>query len=498
MVDKEMIRRLHRVQGWSERRIAREFGFARMTVRKYLAQEDAAAPRYRLSQPRARPVLDPVLPLIRRWFEEDEQQPPKQRRTATRMWEQLRDEYGFAGSEPSVRRVVRELKRGRRPVFVPLAFEPGERGEVDWGTAKVVLGGRVVDVHLFVARLRYSGMPFVAAFPCERQEAFFEGHRLAFEYWGGVPKSVVYDNLATAVLRVLEGRGRVEREAFVGLRMHYLYEAVFCNPASGNEKGSVENLVGTLRRRYLSPMPEFASFGELNAHLLECCGEEGRQTREGRTVAARLELERPHLLPLPAHPFGCARAVPVKATSTAEVLFETNRYSVPVDRAYRALTLKAGVDRIRVYDGVEPVAEHERCYARGRRVSDWRHYVPLLARKPGAVPFAAALRNGDLAPVYERFRKGLCERGADGNREFVRVLELCVEHPVGLVTGAVERAVGYGAYSAAAVEQLLAQQLAPSVEHRALDLSGRPELAALTVPAVSASPYNALLGGVTP
>ncbi len=494
VVDKEMIRRLHKVQGWSERRIAREFGFARMTVRKYLREDGVQAPRYKLSQPRARPVLDPVLPLIRKWFEQDEQQPRKQRRTAQRMYEQLRDEYGYQGTDQSVRRAVRELKRERRPVFVPLSFEPGERAEIDWGTAKVVMSGRITEVHLFCARLRYSGMPFVAAFPCERQEAFFEGHRRAFEYFGGVPRAVVYDNLATAVLRVLQGRRREEREAFVGLRMHYLYEAVFCNPASGHEKGSVENLVGAFRRRYLSPMPEFGSYPELNKHLLECCVKEGRQTREGRTVAARLEAERSHLLPLPAHPFDCARAVVVKATSTSEVLFETNRYSVPVDCAYKQLTLKAGVEHIRVYDGVGFVAEHGRCYAQGRRVSDWRHYVPLLARKPGAVPFAAALRNGDLAPVYERFRRGLCDRDPDrGNREFVRVLELCVEHRADLVTDAVERAVGYEAYSVATVQQLLAQQLNPSVKHRKLDLSERPQLAVLSIPAVSASSYNALL-----
>ncbi len=185
----------------------------------------------------------------------------------------------------------------------------------------------------------------------------------------------------------------------------------------------------------------------------------------------------------------------MKAASTSEILFETNRYSVPVDRAYRTLTLKAGMDRVTVYDEIELVAEHSRCYAQRQHISDWRHYVPLLARKPGAVPFAAALRNGDLAPVYERFRKGLCERDADGNREFVRVLELCVEHPVELVTGAVERALGYGAYSVAAVEQLLAQRLNPGIEHRKLDLSGRPVLAGLSIPAVSASSYNALIGG---
>ena len=197
VVDKEVIRRLHHRQGWSERRIARELGHDRATIHKYL-QEGSEPPRYRLTQPRPKPVLAPVLPILERWLAEDEQQPPKQRRTAHRMWVQLRDEYGFAGGEPRIRMVVRQLKARRREVFVPLAFAPGERAEVDWGTAQVVMAGAITTVHLFCARLRYSGMPFVMACPHEQQEACFTGHRQMFAWWGGVPQAVVYDNLTTA------------------------------------------------------------------------------------------------------------------------------------------------------------------------------------------------------------------------------------------------------------------------------------------------------------
>ncbi len=495
VVDKDIIRRLHLVQGWSERRIARELGFARETVRKYLREDSDTVPRYRLTQPRAKPVIDAVLPLIRQWLADDTQQPRKQRRTAHQIWRQLRDEHGFTGAESTVRHVVRELKGAQRPVFIPLAFDPGEQAEVDWGTAQVVLDGMVTTAHLFCARLRYSGMPFVMAFPHEQQEAFFEGHRRAFEHWGGVPKRMVYDNLTTAVQQVLAGRGRVEQDAFVCLRMHYLFEAVFCNVASGHEKGSVESLVGTIRRRYLAPVPTFGSWADLNAYLWECCQREAQETRLGHvtSVGERWTEERGHLLPLPTRPFETVRQVAVTATKTAEVRFATNRYSVPVAYAYHALILKAGVHTVRIYHQTTLIAEHARCYGRHQTISDWRHYLPLLARKPGAVPFAAALRNGELAPVFETFRQGLCARHPDGNRAFVAVLELCVEHSVALVTRAVTEAVARGTFEVAAVEQLLAGWLTPAAPVAPLDPTRYPEYTTIQLAPVSLVPYDRLL-----
>ena len=498
VVDKEVIRRLHHRQGWSERRIARELGHDRATVHKYL-QGGGEPPRYRLTHPRRKPVLDPVLPILEQWLADDEQQPPKQRRTAHRMWLQLREEYGFQGGEPTVRYAVRQLRARRRPVFIPLQFAPGERAEVDWGTAQVVLGGRIATVHLFCARLRYSGMPFVSAFPHEQQEAFFTGHREAFLFWGGVPQAVVYDNLATAVRTVLVGHTREEQDAFVSLRMHYCYEAIFCNPAAGHEKGAVENLVGTVRRRYLSPMPECRDLAELNAYLRACCQREGAMTRPGAdaSVATRWREEQAALYPLPPQPFDCARRVAVKATRTAEVVFGTNRYSVPSAYAHQALILKAEVATVRIYKEATLVAEHPRCYGQHQRISDWRHYLPILARKPGAVPFAAALRNGDLPPSFEQFRQGLCAHLPDGNRAFVRILELALQHPLPLVTQAVERALACRAFQVEAVSQLLAEALAPAVVPPPLDPAQHLALplVALTLPPVSLAGYGRLQAG---
>ncbi len=498
VTDKELIRRLSRRQGWSERRIAEELGCARQTVHKYL-REGSDPPRYRLTTPRAQPVVGPVLPHLQQWLDDDEQQPPKQRRSARQMWVQLREEHGFTGGEPTIRVAVRQLKDRQRAVFVPLAFAPGERAEVDWGTAQVILAGKLATVHLFCGRLRYSGMPFVLAFPHEQQEAFFTGHRRMFEQWGGVPATVVYDNLTTAVRKVLAGHGREEQAAFVSLRMHYCYEAICCNPASGWEKGAVENLVGTIRRRYLAPMPEVRDFAALNTYLAGCCQREGEAIRPGddTSVAVRWAAERPTLYPLPPQPFDCARRAAVRATKTAEVAFATNRYSVPAAYAHQPLTLKADVETIRIYKEATLVAEHPRCYEQHRRIGDWRHYLPVLARKPGAVPFAAALRQGDLPPAFERFRQGLCAHQPDGNRAFVRVLELALQHPLPLVTQAVERALACHAYQAEAVAQLVEQALTPAVIPAPLDPARHPALPALalTLPPVSLAAYAPLGGG---
>ena len=335
------------------------------------------------------------------------------------------------------------------------------------------------------------------AFPHEQQEAFFAGHLRAFEHSGGVPKRVVYDNLTTAVQHVLAGHGRREQQAFVTLRMHYLYEAVFCNVAAGHEKGSVESLVGTIRRRYLAPMPAVCAWTELNDYLWACCQREAGETRPGRSasVGERWAEERAHLLPLPARPVEAARRVTVTASKTAEVRFATNRYGVPVAHAYQPLVLKAEVDTVRIYQQTTLIAEHARCYGRHRTISDWRHYLPLLAKKPGAVPFAAALRSGELASVFERLRKELCARQADGNRAFVQLLELCVQHPVALVTQAVTEAGARGAFQVEAVEPVLSGWLRPVPAAMPLDPERYPEYATLQLAPVSLTWYDRLLPG---
>src|SRR5262249_35469250 len=223
-------------------------------------------------------------------------------------WVEL-NQMGLVVAESTVRQLVRERRIARRDIaqakaYVPLAFAPGERGEVDFGHAVVRLHGEVVQVPFLAARLRYSGAMFVAAFPTERQDAFLLGQRWAFEFWGGVPKSVVYDNLKPAVLHLLRGHSRHEHQTFRHFHSVYSFEAIFANPAAGWEKGSVENLVGYARRTYFVPLPEAESFDDLNALLRQHASADQARIMAGRStpIADLLALERPLLTPLPHHP----------------------------------------------------------------------------------------------------------------------------------------------------------------------------------------------------
>jgi len=448
------------VQGHSQRSAAARFGVSRQTVARLL-EEPAESPerRYRRRKARAAPARERIAGPIVGWLKENEglqRWAPKQRWTARRMWEELARQ-GITVAESTVRQVVRQCRQQRREAYVPLSFEPGERAEFDFGHAMVVLRGERQEVPYLAGRLRYCGAMFVELFPTERQECFLLGQRHAFEFWGGVTKTVVYDNLKPAVAEILEGHTRVEQQAFAHFRSVYRFAALFANPAAGWEKGSVENLVGYARRRYLVPVPEADSLEEVNARLRTDCLRDQERIMEGRTtpISAQLTQERPLLLPLPERPLevGTAREVVVRATG--RVRFETNEYSVPVRLVGQRLFLRADPFVVRVWAGEELVAEHPRCYGRQQVVEDFRHYVPLLLEKPFAVPFASALRHGALPPTWETYRQGLVARRPDGNREFARVLQLCLTHSVPQVSAALDLAAASGRYSADAVRQLL-------------------------------------------
>ena len=485
------------VQGRSQRSAAKHFGVCRDTVARLLreAPEDADR-RCQRRKARAAPVRDQILPHIEGWLKENERLQriaPKQRWTAHRMWLELRA-MGITAAESTVRQVVRRCRPYRRQAFIPLSFEPGERAEFDFGHAVIVQEGRQRELPFLVGRLRYSGAPFLACFPTERQECFLFGQRLAFEFWGGVPRTVVYDNLKPAVLAILQGHTRTEQEAFRHFRSVYRFEAIFTNPAAGWEKGSVENLVGYGRRTFLVPIPEVARLEELNAQLRSACERDRERTMEGRTQAIRdlLALERPYLLPLPDHPpqIGLLREVVVR--KTGHIRFQTNEYSVPVRYVGCRLTLRADPFQVQLFAGEQLVATHGRSYERGQVVEDFRHYVPLLLEKPFAVPFASALRGANLPPHWEAFRRELVARRPDGNREFARVLHLCLTYSVEQVSAALQLAHASGCFSADAVRQLLAWAEESRPSPAPLDPERYPDYQQ-TQPPPNLESYNRLL-----
>jgi transposase len=443
--EKERIRRAYFFQRKSIRQIAREFHHARRTVRK--AIYDAAPPQYTRVVPAAKPVLGPSTAIIDRWLDEDLSGPKKQRHTARRIYHRLVEEHGFKGGESTVRRYVRRHRPREREVYLPLEYDPGSDAQCDFGTGYVVMGDKLVQVQLFCLRLCYSTKPFVIAFPHQKQEAFFEGHVAGFEFLGGVPGNIWYDQLSPAVKHLVKGKGPQEQEAFLACRSHYLFQSRFCNKGQAHEKGLVENLVGYARRNFLVPLPKVSSFQELNELLLERCLEEDRRRLRGKakTIGELWQEEKARLLPLPKHAYPCCKVCTVKPNSLSLVQFQTNRYSVPANIAEERLTLKAFVDRVEISAGGKTVAVHRRSYGREEDILDPLHYLPLLLERIQAFPYAKAIRHWHWPAVFDRYLGALRERHQNGaaTREFIRTLELCSSYPEAEVAQAMDKALAW-------------------------------------------------------
>ncbi len=485
------------IQGKSQRAAAQYFGLSRNTVAKLLLEEPAPPERrYQRQAGQKTPVRDAALPHIEKWLQENEwlaRWAPKQCWTAHRMWVELR-KLGIAIGESTVRLYVQEKQHTTKPAFVPLDFAPGERAEFDFGEAAVQIKGQLVKVPFLAGRLRFCGAMFVECFPTQRQEAFLLGQRHAFEFWGGVPRMVVYDNLKAAVLQVLKGHSRREHDVFLHFHSVYRFEALFANVHAGWEKGSVENLVGYARRNYLVPLPEGTDLEAINVELRQNCLADQQRVMAGRNdpIARRLEFERSHLGPLPTHAPDLGPIAEVLVHSTGRVRFQTNDYSAPIQYVYRRLTLKADPFRVRLYAGEALVADHPRSYEKRQVIEDWRHYVPLLLHKSFAVPWASALRHGDLPSSFEAARLELVARRPDGNREFARLLELCLTHEVQAVEAAIALARGQGDWNADTVRQLLRWAAEPDAAVLPLDPARYPAYqGSASVPNLSA--YNQLL-----
>jgi transposase len=464
---KEQIRRAFYIEGKSIRQIQRETGYHRQTIRKAL--QDGEVPRYQLKGSRPSPVLGPVRPIIDRWLEEDQGQPRKQRHTAKRIYERLTNEYGFDGAESTVRHYVgQRRKQMRNKVFIPLEYAPGQIGQMDFGQAQVIIAGEQLIAHLFCLRLGYSKQPFVTALPSQAQEAFFEGHVRAFDFLGGVPHVLVYDNLKVAVKRVLEGRNREEQATFVAFRSHYLFESRFCTPRKGHEKGRVEGLVGYARRNWLVPTPEYATWDALNAYLLSKCSAEGqrRLRRMKTTIGEALVQEQAQFLPLPSHPYRCCTVRPARANGFGLVTFQTNRYSVPADHAHEALWLRAYVDRVEITNGSQVLAVHVRCYKREQDVLNPLHYLPLLEQRPGAWEQAKPILEWQQRwpQVYDDYLAALRDRMSisQATREFVHILQLHEDYPEDIIAQALQQALEGYCYTVDGVKQIVRRLAEPA------------------------------------
>jgi transposase len=485
------VRRSVVVEGLSEREAAKRFGLARETVRKMLRY--STPPGYQRRGPARRPKLDPFTGVIDQILSEDGERPRKQRHTAQRIFDRLRDEYGFSGGYSSIKEYVREKKLGSQEMFVPLAHPPGD-AQADFGEALVVINGVERKAHYLVIDLPHSDDAFVKAFPAETTEAFCEGHNAAFRYFGGVPRTIVYDNTKIAVARILGDGTRKRTRVFSELQSHYLFADRFGRPGKGNDKGKVEGLVGYARRNFLVPIPRFADWGELNAYLERKCGERrGRRLRRhSQTIGERFERDRQALLGLPSAPYDACDKHTTRVTSLSLVRYRLNDYSVPTRYGHREVLLKGYVDEVVICCAGEEIARHRRSYEREELIFDPLHYLALLERKTNALDQAAPLAGWQLPEELVRLRRLLEARlGKAGKREYVQVLRLLEDFPLSDVAWAARQAFELGTISFDAVKHLLLCR----IEQRPprLDLTRYPHLPAAQVEQTSTADYMSLL-----
>jgi transposase len=428
--DYAKIRLAHR-DGMSIREIARTFGHSRRKVRQVLAQ---AQPKpYTRTKPPPAPILGTFRAAIDAILADDEQAPPKQRHTAMQLYRRLRDEHGYPGGYDQVRRYVQKQRRDHRETFIPLAHDPGQRLECDFGHIHVDLADGRRPVPVLLAAWAYSNYPFALALPTERTEAILAGLVAAFDFFGRVPREVWWDNPTTVVAQIFKGRDRRPNAHYLALASHYAFEALFCMPARGNEKPYAETRVRVLQRQWATPVPRFADLAALNADLRQRCVAEAGRTVAGyeESIGSRFARDRAAALPLPVHPFDPCVAQAAQVDKYQTVRFDRNRYSVPRACAYRAVTVKGYVERVEVVDGGVVVARHARSYGRGEQVLDPLHYLAALGRRPAALDHAPVLRDWRLPESFLRLRQALEKRHGPpaGARHYVRVLQLLAEHP---------------------------------------------------------------------
>ncbi len=485
------VRRAVLVDGMSQRAAAREFGLARKTVSKML--EYTAPPGYQRQKPARRPKLGPWQGVIDAILEDDKQRPHKQRHTAKRIFDRLRAEHGYAGGHTIVKDYVRAGKLGGREMFIPLTHAPGE-AQADFGEAQVVIAGVEQKAHFMAFDLPHSDDCFVQAFPAETTEAFLEAHVRAFEYFGGVPTRILYDNTTLAVASILGDGERRKTRAFSELQSHYLFAEKFGRPAKGNDKGKVENLVGYARRKFMVPIPRAASWEDLNAQLAADCRARRTQRLRGHTetVGARFERDRAVLLPLPAARFEACDKTAVRVSSISLVRYRTNDYSVPTEYGHRQVLVNTYVHRIVIVYGSEVIARHERSYEREATIYDPLHYLALLEHKSRALDQAAPLAGWQLPECFAHLRRLLEARlNKHAAREYIHVLRLLETFPLAEVTAAIEQALVLNTISFDAVRHLVLCR----IERRPprLDMANWPHLPLAQVRTTCAADYMSLL-----
>ena len=444
--------------------IVRDVKVSRNTVRKVIRSGATAFSYERRVQPM--PKLGPWRDALDRMLEANEAKPRRERLTLRRIYEALEGQ-GYGGGYDAVRRYAKAWRRERgvatAQAYVPLSFAPGEAYQFDWSHEYVVLAGVTTKVKAAHVRLCHSRMFLVSAYPRESQEMVFDAHDRAFRLFGGACGRGIYDNMKTAVETVFIGKDRLYNRRFQQMCGHYLVEPVACTPGAGWEKGQVENQVGTIRGRFFTPRLRFKSYEELNAWLLNQCVAYARRhphpVFKDRTVWQVFEDERPSLVAYRG-PFDGFHAVPAAVSKTCLVRFDGNKYSVAARAVGRPVEIHAYADRIVIRQDGEIVAEHARRFGRDQTFYDPWHYVPVLARKPGALRNGAPFKDWALPGALGRVRSRLAGHN-DGDRQMVDILAAVLTDGLAAVDAACAEALAGGACSADVVLNTLNRRHVP-------------------------------------
>jgi len=476
--------------GVSIRQIQRETGFHFETIKKILV--NPSPPEFQTPN-RPKTKIGPYLELVAGMIHSDRELPRKQRHTAKRVFQRLREE-GYSGGYTQVKEAVREIKQTSGEVFMPLVHEPGE-AQVDFGFALVKMAGQLIKVAFFAMALPYSDAMFIAAYPRECTETFQDGHVRAFGFFEGVPTRLRYDNAKTSVIQITGSRSRKLTDGFLQLQSHYLFDARFCRVRRPNEKGVVEGIVKFARLNYFVPVPEVESFEELNCYLEERCREDlNRRLRGQKAIKGELLKEdQAAFLELPPR-FEACRQVSTRVDKLSLVRFDRNDYSVPVRCAHREVTVKGSVDRVRICRKDQVLAEHNRVWDKEKIVFEPLHYLELLERKPGALDQAKPLAEWHLPECFHQLRSRLeAEEQRWGTREFIRVLRLLEKYSMVRVEKAVKAALKLQHCHRDVVTQYLYEEEPVT----AFSLEGREHLKGVYVAAPNLTRYVELMGGIS-
>jgi transposase len=489
----EKIRYMYEKQGMTMEQIAQALCYSRKTVSKYI---NGAIPQYHRSTETKRPLKDAIYPFIDAWITEDKAVHRKQRRTAKRMFEVLRQHYEYQGSYDTVKELVREIRGITKDVFVPREHRPGEYCEFDFGELYIKVNGIPVKVYLHAFQFTYSNDIYGYISCRATQEEMFESHKRSFVHFEGIAHHIRYDNMSLAVKKILKGSAREETDGFIKFKNQFGFESEFCAPAAGNQKGDVEGAVGYIRRNFFAPMPEIASWDELdqlNETLAAWC-KSLRETRKvygtDKLIGELAGLDREALLFLPEKLPEVGKLLTAKANQYSLVPVDCVFYSVPVKYAYQQVDIVLSAREVVLYVKDQEIARHTRSFARGEQRFDPLHYLELFRKKPYTLINSKPI--AQLPSCFRRFFERARGRGRGYISESLSILNLLRDYPRHEVSDAIELAMAYDAYTADGVKNLLYQLTTSEPTFKKLETFRRKNLAHITVQKMDIQQYNTL------